>query len=278
MAPKLANSQHVMIRDMIQSGSLSTTDMAKAAGCSCRAIKRIRSNLRCFGTTGAPPNRRGRHQLITPPMLDALCENLVEKPNLYLDKMMLFLWDEFEVHVTKSTISRALALAQWSKKVAHQVAKQRNSDLRDFYLHNLSSFQSFQLVYVDESGCDQRIGIRRTGWSPVGTTPIQIAKFQRERQYQILPAYTQEGILLSRVFQGATDGHLFEDFIEQLLVHCGRWPEPNSVLIMDNASFHRSERIEQMCADAGVKLLYLPPYSSDLNPIEEFFCRTQGVH
>lgn len=39
---------------------------------------------------------------------------------------------------------------------------------------------------------------------------------------------------------------------------------------MDNASFHRTERIEQTCAEAGVKLLYLPPYSPGLNPIEEF--------
>jgi transposase len=43
------------------------------------------------------------------------------------------------------------------------------------------------------------------------------------------------------------------------------------VLVMDNASFHHTKRIEQMCADAGVKLMYLPPYSPDLNLIEEFF-------
>jgi transposase len=40
---------------------------------------------------------------------------------------------------------------------------------------------------------------------------------------------------------------------------------------MDNASFHRSDRIEEMCIEAGVKLVYLPPYSPNLNPIEEFF-------
>jgi transposase len=45
---------------------------------------------------------------------------------------------------------------------------------------------------------------------------------------------------------------------------------------MDNASFHRTERIEQMCADAGVKLVYLPPYSPDLNPIEEFFAELKA--
>jgi hypothetical protein len=46
--------------------------------------------------------------------------------------------------------------------------------------------------------------------------------------------------LMSRVFQGSTDARLFEDFIEQLLHHSSRWPEPRSVLIMDNASFHHT--------------------------------------
>ncbi|OZJ01563.1 hypothetical protein BZG36_05504 [Bifiguratus adelaidae] len=69
---------------------------------------------------------------------------------------------------------------------------------------------------------------------------------------------------------------MFEDFIEQLLQHCGKWPEPKSVLVMDNASFHHTERLQQMCSDVGVKLMYLPPYSPDLNPIEEFFAELKG--
>lgn len=83
-------------------------------------------------------------------------------------------------------------------------------------------------------------------------------------------------IVLSRIFRGPTDAAVFEDFIDQLLRHCGRWPEPKSVLVMDNASFYHSEHIAQMCADAGVMLVYLPPYSPDLNPIEEFFAELKG--
>jgi transposase len=45
---------------------------------------------------------------------------------------------------------------------------------------------------------------------------------------------------------------------------------------MDNASFRHSDRIEQMCTDAGVKLSYLPPYSPDLNPTEEFFAELKA--
>jgi transposase len=45
---------------------------------------------------------------------------------------------------------------------------------------------------------------------------------------------------------------------------------------MDNASFHHSDRIEEMCSQVGVKLVYLPPYSPDLNPIEEFFAELKA--
>lgn len=271
MAPNLAASQHALIRDMILSKSLTTSQMADAAGCSERSIRAIKSNLRYFGTTKAPANGGGRPRKITPPMLETLCERLLDKPGLYLDEMAIFLWDEFQILVTKSSISRALASAGWSKKVARQVAQQRNVDLRDFYLHKLSEFRSYHLVYVDESGCDRRVGSRRTAWSPVGVTPVQITQFRREQRYQILPAYTQDGIVLVRVFQGSTDATVFEDFVEQLLHHCNKWPDPKSVLVMDNASFHYTARLKEICSEAGVKLLYLPPYSPDLNPIEEMF-------
>jgi hypothetical protein len=58
--------------------------------------------------------------------------------------------------------------------------------------------------------------------------------------------------------------------MEQLLHHCGRWPESKAVLIMNNTPYHRTERVEEMCSAAGVILLYLPPYSPDLNPIKKF--------
>jgi hypothetical protein len=131
-------------------------------------------------------------------------------------------------------------------------------------------------VFVDESGCDKRIGYRRNGWSPLGVTPIQVSKFHRGQRFQILPTYAQDSILLSHIFKGSTDATLFESFIEQLLQHYGRYPEPKSVLIMDNASFHHSGRIKALCANAGVKLLYLPPYSPDFNPIEEFFAELKA--
>jgi transposase len=270
MAPRLAASRHQMIGDMILSGTLKQTEIAAAARCSERGIQRIARNLRHFGKTKAPSNGVGRRRRITPQMLDALREHLLEKPGLFQDEMVIFLYDEFSVLVTIPNISRALKSIGWSKKVTRHIAKEQNSDLRDYYLHSLSEFRSYHLVYVDESGCDKRIGFRRTGWSPIGVAPVQITAFHRDSRYHILPAYTQDGVLFSQVFQGTTDSVVYEDFIEQLLHHCRPYPEPHSVLVIDNASFHYSDRIKEMCRNAGVILVYLPPYSPDLNPIEFF--------
>ncbi|KAJ5434746.1 hypothetical protein N7491_005341 [Penicillium cf. griseofulvum] len=82
-------------------------------------------------------------------------------------------------------------------------------------------------------------------WSPLGVAPKQVSQFHRHERYQILPAYAQGGIVLSRVFRGSRDASTFENFIHELR-YCGRWLEPKSVLVMDNASFHHSERLSKM--------------------------------
>ena len=83
MVPNLAESQHAEIRGMILSKLLNAVQMAKVAGCSDRSVRAIRSNLRYLSTF--------KPRSVTLPMLDALCEHLLEKPNLYQDEMVVFL-------------------------------------------------------------------------------------------------------------------------------------------------------------------------------------------
>ncbi|KAJ5101023.1 hypothetical protein N7456_007075 [Penicillium angulare] len=277
MARNLQTWQRKLIVHMTLSRKrLTISQMAKVAKCSERSVTNIRRNMRLFDDPRSPSVPAGQPSIITPVMVDTLCNHLAEKPGLYVEEMALFLWEEFRVLPSSSSVKRALARAGWTKKKAQQKAKEQNPQLRDFYQHKLSEFRSYHLVFIDESGCDQQVGNRRTGWSPLGVTPAQISKFHRGQRYQILPAYAQDGVILSRIFKGSTDARFFESFIEQLLQHCGRWPEPKSVLVMDNASFHRSDRMRQLCSEAGVKLLYLPPYSPDFNPIEEFFAELKA--
>jgi transposase len=123
MAPNLAESQHAVISDMSQSKLFKANEIAEVAGCHPRSIYRIKKNLRCFGSTKAPSNGVGRPRSITPLMLDALCKHLLEKPGLYQDEMVDFLWIYFQVHVTTYSIRRALASRGWTKKTIGNVAK-----------------------------------------------------------------------------------------------------------------------------------------------------------
>ncbi|KAK1517409.1 hypothetical protein CABS01_16637 [Colletotrichum abscissum] len=276
MAPHLARLSRDLLRNIIYSkllGETTATDdsIADLVGCHPRTVRRIRSKLRTFGTTETPTNTPGRPKSITPPMLSALRGNLAVDPCLTLNQMAAFLRKYYEADVSRFSISRTLRKDKWSQKATQNVAQERNLDLRDEFMHQISQYRSEQLVFVDESGIDKSIGIRRRGWAPRGKRPRQIKRFHRGRRYQILPAYTQDGVIHFRVYEGSTDAKVFESFIEILLLHCGRWPEPRSVLIMDNASFHHSDRIRDMCAAAGVVLLYSAPYSPDIIPIEHYF-------
>ncbi|GAB7336899.1 hypothetical protein MBLNU13_g01178t1, partial [Cladosporium sp. NU13] len=261
---------------MLLETTISDADIAATVECSERSVRSARSNLLFFGSTRAPSNGGGRPAKITPPMKAALQEQLLEKPTLYQEEMVAFLKEEFGVQVARSSVGQVLNSMGWSKKNARHVAQERNAELRDFHLHKMSQYASYQLVFVDESGCDKRVGYRRTGWSPRGVTPVQIARFRRGERYQILPAYAQDGIVYAKVYEGTTDGPVFEEYIQELLLHCGRWPQPKSVLVMDNASFHHRPKVRQMCDDAGVILVYASPYSPDLNPIEEFFAELKA--
>lgn len=68
-------------------------------------------------------------------MLDSLLEYLGPKSDLYLEEMVEYLWKEFGVPTTKSSISRTLRSVDWSKKNIRRVAKEQSAELRDFYLY-----------------------------------------------------------------------------------------------------------------------------------------------
>ncbi len=67
-------------------------------------------------------------------------------------------------------------------------------------------------------------------------------------------------------FEGTCDTILFNTWLEKVLIPNLK---PGQVLILDNASFHKSKKSKELVEKAGCKMLFLPPYSPDLNPIEK---------
>ena len=98
--------------------------------------------------------------------------------------------------------------------------------------------------------------------------PSYMSNFDR---YSILPTLSLDGILHSEVFNHTITGADFCIFVAGLLNRMQPWPLPNSVLVMDNVAIHKVDGIWEMIEEHGARLIYLPAYSPDLNPIEEAF-------
>jgi transposase len=70
------------------------------------------------------------------------------------------------------------------------------------------------------------------------------------------------------IFNGSCNTKLFETWVEELLI---KELKPGQFVVMDNASFHKSQRTKELIESVGCKLIFLPPYSPDLSPIEKFW-------
>ena len=84
----------------------------------------------------------------------------------------------------------------------------------------------------------------------------------------IIAGYVNRETVAPLVFNGSCDTKLVLQWINESLV---KELKPGQVVVMDNASFHRSNKIKELVESVGCKLLYLPAYSPDLNPIEKFW-------
>ena len=90
----------------------------------------------------------------------------------------------------------------------------------------------------------------------------------------MLSSMTLEGMGPSLTVEGATTSAVFEAYVEQIL---GPSLRKGQVVVMDNLSAHKGERVRQLIEERGCELNYLPSYSPDLNPIEEAFSKIKGL-
>jgi hypothetical protein len=153
MAPHLTQSQRSQLHNMIRSASLSDKDIANVVNCSTRTVRSAHANHRIFKSVSAPKNVRGRRSGIPSHALTVLLDHLLIKPDLYLDDMVDFVWDQYELVISVASVRRSLKACNWSKKKNQRVARERDPELRDVCLYELSEYKSFQLDFVDESGC-----------------------------------------------------------------------------------------------------------------------------
>jgi transposase len=130
-----------------------------------------------------------------------------------------------------------------------------------------------RLVFVDEMGTNISLS-RLYGWAKKGERAYCSVPRNRGKNTTLLSSMSMEGIGPSLAVEGATNREIFEIYVGQVLAPMLR---RGQLVVMDNLTAHKGERVRELIEQQGCQLLYLPPYSPDFNPIEEAFSKIKHL-
>jgi transposase len=129
------------------------------------------------------------------------------------------------------------------------------------------------LVFIDETWTKTNMAPLR-GWALRGNRLIGKVPHRRWKTMTFVAALRQEGITAPWLIEGPIDGESFRTYVESVLVPTLR---PGDVVVMDNLGSHKGKAVRALIRAAGAKLLFLPKYSPDLNPIEQAFAKLKQL-
>jgi transposase len=129
------------------------------------------------------------------------------------------------------------------------------------------------LVFLDEAGVNLAL-IRLYARALKGQRARGSRPHKRGKNVSMISAISLEGIVTSLNLCGSIDGLTFEAFVIRKLIP-NLWK--GAVVIWDNYSIHKGQEIEKAIKKAGAKLIYLPPYSPDFNPIENCWSKIKSI-
>ena len=161
------------------------------------------------------------------------------------------------------------------KKSLHAIERdsEENRKRREEFLQRLQIIPPEKLIFLDESGVTTQM-TRGYARASGGRRGHEATPGGHWKILTILSALSLGGLLATMTIEEATDGDIFLAYVEQVL---GPKLQPGDVVVMDNLSAHKVAGVEELIQAAGAELLYLPPYSPDLNPIEKAWAKLKQL-
>ena len=199
---------------------------------------------------------------------------VIDSPTLYLAEICKKVHDVYNVSVSAATICRLLRSYGFTRKKIRNVALQRSYSLRGAFMSQCFMFNVNQFVWIDETGSDARDQSRKYGYSLRGQAPVVHRFLSRGKRVNAIAAISTSGLVSLELVTRTVNGEVFFDYVRSCLIP-NMMPfdgvNPRSIAIMDNCSVHHVNEVLDLFHQAGILVLFLPPYSPDLNPCEEAF-------
>ena len=146
------------------------------------------------------------------------------------------------------------------------------------YQVEVSVYESSMLVFLDETECKRKDAMRKFGYPLRGYRVKSMRLLAKGKHYSAIGIMTTTSFHECYVIEGTVGGDMFYHFVQSSLlsqVMPFNGTNPNSVVIMDNCSIHHLHDVIKVIHSVGALVLFLPPYSPDLMPIEGCFSKVK---
>jgi len=255
----------------------SIRSIARDLGIDRVSVHRWINLFRTSGDVVRPRNRQGPPPLLDGKRLDLIVATLSVRPTITLGELCDVLREDGCTIVSPPTVCASLRKMCFTNKLVRQRALQQWPTLRGVFMGNAVQFPSEWFVFADETGSTRSTHRRRRGWAVLGQTPVEHRMLSRGRRINTIVAMCADSVLAVESSYEHMNRERFFNFLRgNLLPEMQRFPGPRSILVLDNLSVHHVAEVQQLAAQYGVLILYLPPYSPDLKPSGNAFFLGQG--
>ena len=152
-------------------------------------------------------------------------------------------------------------------------ASERKEEERRQWREQTQELDARKFVFLDESGSNIAL-TRLYARAPKGKRAHGSLPRNRGKNMTLIASLSLQGLGESLILDGSANAEVFEIYVEQILAPS---LQPGQMVIMDNLSIHKGEKVRQLIEARGCQLLFLPAYSPDLSPIEEAFSKVKAV-
>lgn len=221
-------------------------------------------------------NRCPKQKKVTTEAKHLILRKLDEDASITLRKLKESLENELNICVSLPTIERELNILHYSFKRLQLVPEARNTEAniqkRFEYANLFLSLNEQSVIFMDEMGvnCSLRMGYGR---SVVGTPARKNVRALRSRNYSVSAAINRDGVLFFKTINQPYNGERYELFLNELFEILRSRGIKNANIVLDNCSIHKVKAVMETIKQHGHHVLFLPPYSPQLNPIEELFSK-----
>ena len=147
--------------------------------------------------------------------------------------------------------------------------------LREPFLQNPHRLKKLEAMRFVEQLLDYtRIDSPLRGWAPRGMRLTAKVPHGHWKTTTFLAALRHDRIVAPWLLDGPIDGACFQTYVERVLLSTLK---PGDIVVMDNLGSHKAKAVRQLIRSAGAKLIFLPKYSPDLNPIEQVFAKLKHL-